>query len=97
MKNCPNCGTTVHDDVAGCPECGGRWAADGSFVPPAVPVKVASTIMPSSDTPLADITAGQMERLIHRAVVDVVVPVVVIAVFILVSALLSIHSPNGAG
>ncbi len=37
MKYCPNCGTKLHSDVAGCPECGGRWAADGDFVPPAAP------------------------------------------------------------
>ena len=34
MKYCPNCGTQLHDDVTGCPGCGGRWDGTGAFAPP---------------------------------------------------------------
>jgi hypothetical protein len=97
MKDCPSCSTPVHDDVTACPECGGRWAANGSFVPPAVPVKAVSTLMPSSDTLLGDMTAGDLDRLLHRAVIDVVVPVALLVVVILVIAFLVIYSPTGGG
>jgi uncharacterized membrane protein YvbJ len=33
MKQCPSCGSDVHDLAKACPECGGKWDEAGRFTP----------------------------------------------------------------
>ncbi len=81
MKDCPNCGTQVHDDVIACPECGGRWDQTGAFAPPPPPAA------PLPATRVIDMTADELERLVRKTVVDIAAIAVFIAVIIIVIAL----------
>jgi hypothetical protein len=61
-KSCPNCGTELHSETLGCPTCGARWRADGSYA--GVP-DGAGTGAPSL-TPgiVAEMTPGQLSAVV---------------------------------
>jgi uncharacterized membrane protein YvbJ len=57
MKECPNCSAKVHDDVVGCPECGGRWEADGSFTG-----QQTTVVEPLRDPLVTEMRASELRR-----------------------------------
>ena len=85
MKQCPNCGFDVHDDATGCPDCGGRWAADGSFTLP------ARSVTRPPETRLSEMTTGELERMVRKTVIDIAAIATLVAVVVIAIAMIVLY------